>query len=249
MTSNKLKVLITRPESAGRVLAKSLADLDISSICQPMFDYQANASAEHVKQLLLLIQRPIVIFISAAAVEFAEKALPINAWFADTIISVGQATQKTLSAFNVESICPQQYNSEGILSLPELKDVKNKNVIIVRGNGGRELIAQTLKSRGANVHYIESYRRVSRVFSDNPLQQWREQLINCIVITSNDLLESIVQLLDDSDQYWLNTCLWVVASERIADHAKKLGLHHVVNANGANDEAITAVLVKYGTRS
>jgi uroporphyrinogen-III synthase len=66
------------------------------------------------------------------------------------------------------------------------------------------------------------------------------------VITSNALLESIVHLIKNSDSYWKTTCLWIVASERIAQQAKQLGLLNIVNAHGANDQAILNAITLHG---
>ncbi|MFT5757726.1 MAG: uroporphyrinogen-III synthase [Alteromonadaceae bacterium] len=249
MQSINLKVLITRPEKPARVLAQNLAHLGISTICQPMFDYQKTASSEKTQALLRTFHQPILIFVSAAAVEFADKIMPLAQWPHTKIIAVGKATTMALKTLGVTVICPQQQDSDGLLALPELNAVKKQTIVIVRGDGGRELLADTLQQRGANVHYIESYQRIWRTFDKKICQQWRIKQINCIVITSNALLESVVHLLDKSDDYWQSSCLWVVASKRIADMATKFKLHNVINANGASDQAITAALVNYGMNS
>jgi uroporphyrinogen-III synthase len=71
------------------------------------------------------------------------------------------------------------------------------------------------------------------------------------VVTSNALLEHLAKLIKNSDSYWQKNCLWIVASQRIANNAKQLDLSHVINANGASDEAIiTAItLTEYGNIS
>jgi uroporphyrinogen-III synthase len=214
-----------------------------------MFDYQKTVNSEESQELLRSLQQPIVIFVSAAAAEFADKIRPLTLWPYSKVITVGKATTRIVQKLGLAATFPQQQDSEGLLALPELSAVKNKTIIIVRGDGGRELLAETLRQRGANVHYIESYQRIWRTFEKKICQQWRIKQINCIVITSNALLESVVHLLDKSDDFWQNTCLWVVASKRIADKAKQLKLQNVINANGASDQAITAALVNYGMNS
>jgi len=249
MPSINLKVLITRPEKSGRVLANNLLKLGIPSICQPLFDYQKVTIHAPIPPFLESLHEPIVIFVSAAAAEFADKIYPLTHWQPSKMFAVGAATTKVLARLGLKAACPLQQDSEGLLALPELKAVKNKDVIIVRGDGGRELLAETLQQREANVHYIESYQRKWRTLDKKISQQWHAQQINCIVVTSNALLECVINLTDKSDDYWQNTCLWIVASKRIADNARRMKLQHVVNANGANDQAITAALVNYGMNS
>jgi len=249
MTKISLNVLITRPEKSGRELAESLLKLGIATTCQPMFDYQKSTDTEQIPRLLQTLHQPIVIFVSVAAAEFAEQLYPLAQWQSAKTIAVGKATKTVLNKLAVEATCPEQQDSEGILSLPELSKITNQDIVIVRGDGGRELLAESLQQRGADVHYIESYQRIWRTLDKKISLQWRTQQINCIVITSNALLESVVHLLDKSDDYWQSSCLWVVASKRIADNAKKLKLQNVVNANGANERAIAAALVNYGMNS
>lgn len=254
MPKNKLNVLITRPEDAGRVLLQKCQNLGIAAQLQPFFRYRALATVPELHNLLSDNKHPIVIFVSVAAVEYAHSLKAIHQWQFDRVIAVGKATQQALAQYAICAACPELHTSEGLLSLPELANVNNRNVIIVRGDGGRELIAQTLNDRGARVNYLEVYQKQWLTFSRKIVQTWREDQVNCIVITSNALLESVINLIkrdteltnnpfkDDCLSYWQEQCLWIVASERIAATAKKLGLVRVVNANGANDQATLAAL-------
>lgn len=242
MTNNKLNILITRPESTGRELQQHLKSAGFVSYCQPCFDYQTNDNLAQLMTLQQQITMPIIIFVSVAAVEFANKLIPITLWSQQEIIAVGNATQQALTAIGVNAIMPEKHNSEGLLALSVLNDVKAKDILIIRGDGGRELIAQELSQRGASVHYVESYQRVWRSFSANITHTWKHQQINCLLVTSNALLEFIVNLINNSDTYWKETCIWLVVSNRIELNAKSLGLKRVINTNGANNHAITTAL-------
>ena len=138
----------------------------------------------------------------------------------------------------------QQEHSEGLLSLTELLDVQDKNVVIFRGNGGREHIATTLEHRGAKVSYIESYQRVWRTLSKDIAEQWQAKQINCIVVTSNDILLALVKYFESTanGNYWKTQCLWLVVSTRIEENAKALGLTHIVNTYSANSQRLSNTL-------
>jgi uroporphyrinogen-III synthase len=250
--AKKLNVLITRPEEKGRELALQLKKLGMVPTCQAFFDYQPLASAQQIQNALML-NPDIVIFVSVAAVTYANSCHPIKYWQAKHFIAVGEATQLALQSCVAQSAkihCPKIHNSEGVLVLPLLQQVKDKNIVIVRGDGGREHLKNTLENKQANVIYIESYQKIWRTLNKNIVKKWQEQQINCIVITSNALLESVVHLLNSASNtdslnqalHLKNSCLWVVASKRIADNAKQLGLTQVINANGANDQAIITSL-------
>ena len=244
MNKHKFKLLITRPEKSGRDLQNFLQKQGYQSYCQPYFDYQNGASLEQLHTIQERLTRPIVIFISVAAAEFANKLMPIAYWQTREIIAVGSATAQALKTLGISAIIPDKHDSEGLLALAPLQNVQAKAVLIVRGDGGRELIADALRSRGASVHYFESYRRVWRNYSLEVIKTWRQQQINCILITSNALLEFVVNLINDSDKYWQEQCLWIVASKRIAKKAEEMGIRRIINANGASTTAIITALAR-----
>ncbi len=252
MSKNKLNVLITRPEHEGRVLAEKLTTLGVNTYCQPLFDHHSNQCQKELTKILACTQEPIVIFISVAAVKFANKIQPISTWPYDKVLAVGSATAKALQALGINAIAPEQHDSEGLLKLPHLQSINKRDIIIVRGDGGREYLADSLYSLGAKVNYFEAYQRIWRQLNPDIAQHWHKNNINCIIITSNALLKSVVQLVSTSDECWQNRYIWVVASERIAQKAKEHGLDQVINAHGANDNAIintvSNVIINYGTR-
>jgi uroporphyrinogen-III synthase len=245
-----LNVLITRPSKKAQALSLLLNQQGIACVSQPLFDYQP--LADHKQSLQLLTTANIIIFVSVAAVEFAHTNVATTHWQYQHIIAVGNATKAALKALSLENIlCPSQENSEGVLALSLLnEDISNKNITIVRGDGGREHLATELTKRGATVDYLESYQRVWRTFPKDIDKQWHQQQINCIVVTSNALLEKLVQITqatnvaleNNTTKYWRNTCIWLVASKRIAKQAKQLGLANVIQSDGANEKAISTTL-------
>jgi uroporphyrinogen-III synthase len=248
MPSNSKQVLITRPEKAGRALAQQLKGIGIKTQCQPFFDYQALASKTATQKLIEQHPQATLIFVSVAAVEFAHQTFNFSQWQQQCVIAVGSATKAALKALGINAISPELHTSEGLLTLNALseKNINGQSIIIVRGDGGREHLAEQLNLRGAKVHYLESYKKVWHQLTQSDVLQWKNQQINCIVITSNALLESIVHLIKNSDSYWQTTCLWIVASSRIAERAKQLGLLNIINANGANDQAMLSAITLYG---
>ena len=253
--SNKLNVLLTRPKVKSQELAKTLSELSISSYTQPLFDYKS--TAKHNEIDLALTNANIVIFVSVPAVHFTHDSYPLTDKKLKRIqfFAVGQATKSALKALGINNVLSPQTplleTSEGLLQLPELgskasKLVSNKNIVIFRGNGGREHIAKTLTQRGAQICYIESYQRIWNNFSQETVKLWKSKKINCIVTTSNDILKALVTLIQNDDSqlepFWREQCVWVVASQRIADNAKKLGLINVVNSHGASTKKLSDTL-------
>lgn len=248
--TNNLKFVITRPQTQGLQLQQALQAVGIASICQPLFQYQQATSQQQIAQQLQGFAPDIVIFISAAAVEFADQAWRLNHWLTSDIeiIAVGSATKTALAKRDISAICPDSHDSEGILALAQLKQLdENKNILIVRGDGGRELLASELSKRGATVQYLESYQRAWLNVSTRDISRWQQENISGIIITSNALLQRVVELVNINDKFWQNTCLWLVASERIKQTATQLGLHKVINTHGASDQAIIKTLQTMGS--
>ncbi|REL31360.1 uroporphyrinogen-III synthase [Thalassotalea euphylliae] len=250
--SSKPKLLITRPEPQAQQLASQLNLAGYQTLCQPMFAYSAAGNQSQLSQTLETHLPDITIFISKAAVEWANQILPLSTWPTATTaitVAVGSATLTALRQLGIkQAICPPQHDSEGMLALSELSQVTNKNILIVRGNGGRELLANELVIRGANVRYFESYYRQWHEFDPHQAQQWRSQGVTGIIVTSQALLESTWQLTQNgthsehNNNFWQNTCLWFVASTRIAQLAREYGLKHVICTHGASAQAIITTL-------
>lgn len=241
---NALKILITRPTKKAESLASSIKALGLACVNQPLFDYQVLADQE--TSMRLLTHGHIIIFVSVSAVEFANRIFSASNWRYDTVLAVGNATKLALEQLGVYPVlCPEQENSEGLLALPILnKTFNNTPITIVRGDSGREHLATQLRNRGAKVNYLESYQCVWRTFPKDIAKQWQALQINCIVVTSNAILDKLVQLTlaQQQNSYWQSQCIWLVASHRIAESAKQLGIAQVIISDGANDNAISTVL-------
>ena len=78
-----------------------------------------------------------------------------------TAAAVGQATASGLREAGIAGvIAPSgRADSEALLALPELQAVRGAPIIVFRGVGGREHLRTVLESRGAQVSYVECYRR------------------------------------------------------------------------------------------
>jgi len=146
--------------------------------------------------------------------------------------------------------------SEHLLELPGLQDITGKRVALFRGQGGRELLAETLRASGARVDYIELYQRREPSYDrEETLAIMRAGRINVAVLTSLQILESFLRLLglgvpnegarlqardkaDDALLSLLHTLWIVVPSVRVRDVAVAAGFSHVIQARGADDESI-----------
>lgn len=243
------KVLVPRPKAPGIKLAQQLKLAGFESLCQPIMTYKPSTDEAGIRQHLIEHQPNILVFVSIASVEYAEQLFSLSQWQKlsdiETIIAVGPSTQEVLKRYSIDSLCPNTFDSEGMLSLPILDktSLSHARVTIIRGEDGRGHLATNLKQKGANVSFLSVYEKVWLKFPSDQSLHWRQAQINCIVVTSNAFLNNLVRIIDITDDYWKNTCLWLVVSERIAVCAIALGLKNVINTNGATDQAIITTLL------
>jgi uroporphyrinogen-III synthase len=152
-------------------------------------------------------------------------------------LAIGGATAKALITvgLNVDLMPEHGYNSEALLELAQLQNVSKKNIVIIRGENGRETLAETLKNRGANVSYQDVYKReIPQIDCSQILQN----NLNFITITSGEAIENLVKMLPKSQHDLLKKTPLIVVSERIQTIAKNLGFESVTLAKMPSDDAI-----------
>jgi uroporphyrinogen-III synthase len=160
-----LGVIVTRPRTAGEPLAAALAREGAKTWLFPALGIEEVEAGAALRELLAGIARfDLAVFVSANAVE---KGLAMGRSFAPwpgsiRVAAIGEATAQALRNSGLPEVIspPERHDSDGLLQLPELRDVRGRNIIVFRGEGGRERLKEVLEERGAAVTYAECYRRV-----------------------------------------------------------------------------------------
>ena len=241
-----LGVLVTRAEHQAKPLCEMIAGLGGVPIRLPAVEINGPADPGRVDQLLATLPYcDIAIFISPNAVQWGLKllqpgGLPDNLLLA----AVGRRTAKMLSESGhlVDIVPVDRFDSEALLATPAMNGIAGKRVLIFRGDGGRALLGDTLKQRGALVEYAEVYRReCPRVGSAGLPQGWQEG-VDVVTVTSNDLLDNLLSMLGGSGLSWLQAIPLVVVSERMVKHARALGCREVILAKGADEHSLANAL-------
>jgi uroporphyrinogen-III synthase len=209
--------------------------------------------AEDLQPVLALIERldafDLAIFVSANAVD---KALALvearRAWPAGLrVATVGRGSERALQRHGFAAvIAPSgRFDSEGLLALPELKDVTGKRAVIFRGDGGRELLGDTLAARGATVEYAECYRRTRPNADAAPLLAlWQQRRLDAFSVTSSEGLANLHDMLGVAGRQCLQQTPLFAPHERIAAAARALGVQTVV-LTGPGDEGLVAGLAAF----
>ncbi|MEI8598690.1 uroporphyrinogen-III synthase [Vibrio sp. M60_M31a] len=159
-------------------------------------------------------------------------------------LPLSQKTAHYLSKCTQQKVhYPQVSDSEHLLQLPALNNVEKQNVVILRGNGGRELIKDALVRRGAKVHYSETYKREFIPFDPvSCVSLWKAQQINQIIVTSGEQLDYLCSQLTSDQLAWLNQRELYIPSQRIADIAIQKGFTQVRCTGSASNQELLAAL-------
>ena len=158
-------IVLTRPRAQSLALAEALEAQGARVLCCPSLEIvplvPEGASA---RALEALPSAKLAIFVSANAVLHGLAAARRRGPWPDgvAVAAVGEATAGALEAAGIASvIAPSgRADSEALLALPQLQAVRGAPIIIFRGVGGREHLRSVLESRGAQVAYVECYRRL-----------------------------------------------------------------------------------------
>lgn len=236
-----LGILVTRPAHQADGLCELIAEAHGRPIRFPALEIAGPADPAALRrQLAAAGDYQLLIFISANAVEHAFELLPDSLPADQQIAAVGNATARALAERGLEPtlVPPQRFDSEGLLTLPDLQDMKGKRVLILRGNGGRELLADTLRERGAEVDYAEVYRRLLPQRSAQNLVRGWDRMVDMVSVTSAEVLDNLFTLLGDEGAERLRQTPLIVVSERLAEHARARGCRRLQLAAGAGDQAL-----------
>lgn len=244
-------ILVTRPRDQAEGLARRIEVLGGKAYRFPTIEIHAARHPDSVRaRLLRLGDYHIAVFVSVNAVEhalalLAPERLPPGLMLA----APGAATARELAAHGYSGVLTpvEQETSEGLAALPAMTDVRNRRIAILRGAGaGRDWLAETLAGRGADVRYIECYRRLPADANPAPL---REALqaggINAVTATSVETLEGLIRVAGDVLRDHLTALPVVCASDRIGTQARLLGFKHVCVAASASPVALTDALTAW----
>jgi uroporphyrinogen-III synthase len=245
-------IVVTRPRAQCQALAAAIAAAGGEPLIFPLLDISpADDPAPLEGALARLPDYALAVFISPNAVDYSLPAiLAKGPWPVGLLpAAVGQGTVKALAAHGVTGcVAPtERFDSEALLELPEMQAerVAGRRVAIFRGDGGRELLADTLRARGAAVDCIACYRRSAPAAGAEPLlAAWRAGRLDAITVSSSEGLRYLADMLDDEGRRQLAGTPVFVPHQRIADNARDLGLGRVMLTAPA-DAGIIAGLCAY----
>jgi uroporphyrinogen-III synthase len=239
-------VLVTRPAAQAAGFVTRLRALGARPLSFPALVILPPSHPGALQAVLAGLERyDLAIFISPSAVEWGLDA--VGQWPGHVAIAaVGQGTAAALTSRGlVASASPADgADSEHLLALPFFSDMTGRRVLIFRGEGGRELLADTLRTRGAAVNYAECYRRGLPTADPAPLlTALAGGELQAVSVFSGETLDNLLSLLGKAAPALFPLPLFAPHA-RIAAHARELGFTNSV-ATAPGESGLIAGLVEY----
>jgi uroporphyrinogen-III synthase len=226
-------ILLTRPDAESQQLAQALRELPVDCIVFPTLQIRpAEPAAAQIAAIDSLERFHLAIFVSANAVRHglalvrSRRTWPVQV----RVAAVGVATARALKEAGFDRVLsPAGGNdSEALLMHPALRNPRGRRILVVRGIGGREHLAATLRERGAQVEYLEAYRRAVPVLDPVPVRRALErQRLRAIVAASAEGVRNLVTMVGPELAAALHRVPLLVHHPRIAQAATQLGFEQV----------------------
>ena len=240
--------LVTRPAGQGAALASAIRAAGGEALECPLLDILP-LPLEAATLARLLNESSTAIFISTNAVAAALAAVREAGlvWPPGLrALAVGSATRDALIRAGIAAQAGEgtAMNSEELLCHPALAQVQGQGILIFKGEGGRELLAEALRARGARVEECALYRRSlpdgASALLETLLDSHR---VNTFLASSGETLAHLLGLLGrmPAGKVPAEAC-FVVPGERVAAEARHRVPAPVVMARNASDAAMLEAL-------
>lgn len=254
-TPNARPVVITRPLAQAEPLAQQVAACGREAVVFPLLEILPIADTTQASAVLAKADDyAIVAFVSPNAIDAAFSYM--TDWPSHVALAVvGEGSKAALARHGLtpanatifSPVDPHRTDSQTLLDVLDIESLRGKKVLIVRGETGRELLADALREKGVEVEQLAAYRRVAPVLDDAR----RAVLLRVLeapadwVITSSEALRILLQMVrevaGDAGVVKMQQQNLVVPHIRIAETAHALGFVNVTQT-GSGDEQVLAAL-------
>ena len=248
-----LHILVTRPAGQAQGLMDKLAALGARPLHFAAVEIVEPHDIAGLKAVVAdLAAFDWAIFISPNAVTRAFNLMQGwgQAWPPKVrMAAIGRGSARELQRLGFRDILVPdgRFDSESLLSMSPLQDMQDQRVVVFRGEGGRELLGDTLAARGARVRYAECYRRAAPSADiSGLLRAWARHGLDAVIVTSVEGLHHLYDALGQVGRQWLTKTPLVVVGTRQRDACRALGLQGpLIVAAGADDETLIAALCSW----
>lgn len=248
---NGAHVLVTRPLHQANHLSRLISEQGGIAVRLPTLEIVPVDDTGKIEHSLAILDKfQWLVFVSANAVTMHHYYLdggrmPHARYMRFAAIGAATAQAMALAGLPVDLVPEQGYNSEALLAMPQMQRIAGQAFLIVRGEGGREELAETLRSRGASVDYLDVYKRVIPAIDHaDVLLLLAQGGLNAVTITSGEALQNLLIMLGENYHRLLFAIPLIVVSDRIGQMAADRGFKQIVVAASPSDAAILEAVTK-----
>lgn len=234
-------VLVTRPRDLAGAFAEALERRGARAIVFPSIEIVPLPPPAALRSAA---DYDLVVFVSPSAVRVA--CAHLAAWPA-AVAAIGSGTRRELERAGATRIVAPRAGADSEALLAALPEVAGKRVLIVRGQGGRAVLGDTLAARGAAVEYAECYRRVRPAADPQPvLAAWRRGELHAVVVSSAEAFDNLLDMLGSA---LLRSTPIFVPHQRVAEHVRARVDGDVQVAASGDDQTIERLVAYFHGRA
>jgi len=214
-------MVITRPVHQAESFQLKLEGVGANTILFPLIEIAPPDDLVLVKKQLGDLQNyDLVIFVSANAVKQTFKYIDPTQLALLTVATTGKKTASALESAGVETdFFPTEiFNSEALLAIPDFKSFcEGKNIAIIRGEGGRDLLRDKLLQIANSVDFINTYQRICPQKNLDSLEKHAMQAeLDIILLTSGTSVMNFFALVAaNKNSSWINDVTLLLGSPRM----------------------------------
>ena len=246
------RIIVTRPKGQAGGLATLIREAGGEALLFPAIEILPLADPAPFRAFADRLDAfDLAVFVSGNAVRSALALLRerrgARPWPAQLkVATVGRGSRRALEEHGFAGVIAPaaQSDSEGLLAMPEMAEVRGKRVAILRGDAGRELLGEELAKRGASVEHVACYRRV-RAEPVGLAEAW-ERGVDAVTVSSSEGLANFLDMLGGDAVPRLARTALFVPHRRVAESAARRGLGGAIVAGSGNAEMAAALVAYFG---
>ena len=184
----------------------------------------------------------VVVFTSPNAVSAAAALRRLRNARGRPVLAVGDGTRRALQRLGVDALSPTRMDSEGLLAMPDLRDIAGRCIGLVTAPGGRNRLAPALQSRGAEVRRADAYDRTPVTIA---AARWQALAIALetpthvvLALSSGEALDTVLRQRPAHLEKVLRRIAVTAASERLAQAARDAGFRRIAIATDARPASL-----------
>jgi uroporphyrinogen-III synthase len=248
-------LVVTRPSAQAEALCRAIEAEGGRAFRFPLLEILPPADPGVFAPVAARLDEfDLAFFVSANAVEYGLNGLlALRAWPPGLrVATVGQGSARALRERGFdEVIAPKSgFDSEAVLALPAFapEAVRGRATLILRGgDGGRELLGETLDARGVRVEYLSCYQRRCPETDPAPLLALAARGgIDALLIASGEGIDNLARLAGAAGLARLAALPVFISHPRIAARCRAHGLTRIFTAEDGNDALLRTLAAFFG---